>query len=94
MGGIACGTQVTICDYPVHFDTYTGCSHGCRYCFAQTKVDIGKIKVHNCDEQLRRFVSGGRTSETSWCDFPIPLHWGGLSDPFQPAESHRGGGLR
>lgn len=21
-----------------------------------------------------------------WCDWKIPLHWGGLSDPFQPAE--------
>lgn len=33
---------------------------------------------------------GGRTRHTEWCDWGIPLHWGGLSDPFQPAErEHR-----
>ena len=33
------------------------------------------------------FISGARTKETNWCDWDIPLHWGGLSDPFQPCES-------
>ena len=23
---------------------------------------------------------------TNWCDWDIPLHWGGVSDPFQPIE--------
>lgn len=32
------------------------------------------------------FISGARTKETNWCDWDIPLHWGGLSDPFQPCE--------
>ncbi|UCC31015.1 MAG: hypothetical protein JSU86_01805 [Phycisphaerales bacterium] len=27
---------------------------------------------------------------TSWCDWSIPLHWGGMSDPFQPIERHTG----
>lgn len=27
---------------------------------------------------------------TKWCDWDIPLHWGGMSDPFQPCEEkHR-----
>ena len=29
-----------------------------------------------------------RTRSTEWCDWDIPLHWGGVSDPFQPAESY------
>lgn len=94
MGGIACGSQVVVCEYPVRFDTYTGCSHGCRYCFAQTKVDLEKIRAHNCEKQLRGFIEGRRSCETNWCDWRIPLHWGGLSDPFQPAERKGGTSLK
>lgn len=94
MGGIACGSQAVLCEYPIRFDTYTGCAHGCRYCFAQTKVDLEKIRAHNCTEQLRRFIDGKRIAETSWCDWQIPLHWGGLSDPFQPAELRGGTSLK
>lgn len=94
MGGIACGSQAVVCEYPIRFDTYTGCSHGCRYCFAQTKVDLETIRAHNCAEQLRRFIGGKRGAETNWCDWRIPLHWGGLSDPFQPAERQGGTSLR
>ena len=94
MGGIACGSQVVLCEYPIRFDTYSGCSHGCRYCFARTKVDLENIRVHNCEAQLRRFIEGKRTKETNWCDWRIPLHWGGLSDPFQPAESGGGASMR
>lgn len=32
------------------------------------------------------WIAGKRTTETNWCDWPIPLHWGGMSDPFQPRE--------
>lgn len=35
---------------------------------------------------LRDWIAGKRTSETNWCDWPIPRHWGGMSDPFQPIE--------
>ena len=94
MGGIACGSQVVLCEYPIHLDTYSGCSHGCRYCFAQTKVDLEKVRIRNCEESLRRFIAGRRCSTTGWCDWPIPLHWGGLSDPFPPAERRGGGSLQ
>lgn len=88
--GINCGSQVVLCEYPIRLDTYEGCSHGCRYCFARMKRDIDVVKPLHCAEQVRKFVGGGRTAETNWCDWRIPLHWGGLSDPFQPAElEHR-----
>lgn len=35
--GCKCGSQIILCNLPVRFDTYRGCSHGCRYCFAQKK---------------------------------------------------------
>lgn len=92
--GIACGSQVVLCEYPIRLDTYRGCSHGCRYCFAQSKTDISVIRPDNCVEALRRFIAGKRTTETNWCDWAIPLHWGGLSDPFQPAERELGISLK
>ena len=36
------------------------------------------------------FIDGQRGESTDWCDWDIPLHWGGVSDPFQPAEKKHG----
>lgn len=83
-----CGSQCTLCDLPVSFDTYTGCSHACAYCFAKKAVDISKIGMGESVGSLRNFIEGKRDTVTAWCDWPIPIHWGGMSDPFQPAEAH------
>lgn len=81
-----CGSQCYLCDLPIRFDTYDGCSHGCEYCFAKKFTDITKIKKCENANNLLSFIKGERTNETRWCDWNIPLHWGGLSDPFQPCE--------
>mgnify|MGYP002623909513 CR=1 FL=1 len=86
--GCKCGTQVILCNLPVRFDTYKGCSHGCKYCFAQKKANIAKIQRDETVEALRSFVEGKRGRETAWCDWNIPIHWGGMSDPFQPIEKN------
>ena len=39
----SCGSQVVLCDVPIRFDTYKGCSHACKYCFVQRKKDISDI---------------------------------------------------
>ena len=84
--GCKCGSQVILCNLPVRFDTYRGCSHGCRYCFVQKKTNLNEIKTDESPESLLAFIQGKRTGETSWCDWNIPIHWGGMSDPFQPIE--------
>jgi len=84
--GCKCGTQVILCNLPIRFDTYKGCSHACKYCFAQKKQNIAKIKKDETVEALRSFINGNRGKETAWCDWNIPIHWGGMSDPFQPIE--------
>ena len=81
-----CGSQCILCDVPVRFDTYVGCSHACSYCFVNRKKDISKIELNESPQQLRDFINGKRTLETKWCDWDIPLHIGGMSDPFQPCE--------
>jgi DNA repair photolyase len=39
-------------------------------------------------QALLNFIKGKRTKYTNWCDWDIPIHWGGMSDPFQPCEKH------
>lgn len=81
-----CGSQITLCDLPVRFDTYEGCSHACSYCFANRKRDISKVSNGESVSSLVSFINGKRTLETNAFDWDIPLHWGGMSDPFQPIE--------
>lgn len=81
-----CASQIYLCDLPIRFDTYVGCSHGCKYCFAKAFKDISDVGLGETPLQLKNFISGKRTSVTKWCDWDIPLHWGGMSDPFQPCE--------
>lgn len=81
-----CGSQCYLCDLPIRIDSYEGCSHGCKYCFAKKFIDISKIKTGENPSRLEAFINGQRSKECSWCDWSIPIHWGGLSDPFQPCE--------
>lgn len=83
---IDCGSQCTACDYPIHIDTYKGCSHACKYCYVKKWNDISNIQPMPTANYLRKFIAGHRTRETRWCDWDIPLHWGSVSDPFQPCE--------
>lgn len=87
---IFCGIQCLVCDYPIHLDTYSGCSHGCKYCFANQKLTIANVRPLNNAKALKSFINGQRTLETKWCDWDIPIHWGANSDPFQACEvEHR-----
>lgn len=81
-----CGSQIILCDVPVRIDTYKGCSHHCQYCFVYRKYDISNIGLGESAQSVMNFIKGKRNKETNWCDWNIPLHWGGCSDPFQPCE--------
>lgn len=81
-----CGSQVTLCDLPIRYDTYKGCSHACSYCFVLRKSDISNIELGESVRSLENFIAGKRDQTTKWCDWDIPIHWGGTADPFQPAE--------
>lgn len=84
-----CGSQVILCDLPIRFDTYQGCTHNCEYCFTRKKLDISEVQPAESATALLNFIKGERNRETNWCDWNIPLHWGGLSDPFQPCEKYQ-----
>lgn len=85
---VTTGSQCILCNLPIRFDTYEGCSHNCRYCFVQRKTNISKIKAGSTVKALEHFINGERTVDTNWCDWNIPVHWGGMSDPFQPLEKN------
>ncbi|MEA4830990.1 MAG: radical SAM protein [Oscillospiraceae bacterium] len=84
--GCRCGSQIILCNLPIRFDTYKGCSHGCKYCFVQKKTKLTDIECDETPNSLLKFIEGERGVETDWCDWKIPIHWGGMSDPFQPIE--------
>ena len=71
--GVACGSQILLCDLPVRFDNYAGCSHGCKYCFAQKKWSIEEGEQISTYKALESFISGNRKSEVKWCDWNIPI---------------------
>ncbi len=84
------GSQIVLCDVPVRLDTYKGCTHACTYCFAKRKTDIRDIKPAFSRGGLENFLAGKRPAKLAWADWNIPIHFGGMSDPFQPAEAvHR-----
>lgn len=61
----SCGSQVTICDVPIRFDTYKGCSHMCKYCFVRKKSDLVEISKNETVKALRSFIEGNRNNETN-----------------------------
>ena len=88
---ISCGLQCITCDYPVHMDTYVGCSHNCKYCFTAGKSkkiarNMANIKPLPNVKGVRDFINGKRNLETMCFNWDIPLHWGANSDPFQECE--------
>ena len=86
-----CGSQIILCDIPIRFDTYKGCSHRCSYCFItrNNKGTNARVEVLERPGRLINFIEGKRGINTKWCDWDIPLHWGGMSDPFQPIEKEK-----
>lgn len=72
-----CGSQIILCDLPIRFDTYKGCAHGCKYCFVQRKQKGANVVKGETINALKSFIESKRNRETNWCDWNIPLHWGG-----------------
>ena len=91
--------QFAFCPNAFRIDLYKNCTYGCKYCFAnmdwaETKgveaydwdlADMGKIK--------RIFKKALETDDESkdilveLIRHRVPIHCGGMSDPFQPREN-------
>ena len=92
--------QIYFCGVPFRLDTYMGCSHMCRYCFVRaaeltsaSRDNKGQwIIAANPQDVRRDLITALDTNESresiniEWLRHRVPIHWGGMSDPFQPCE--------
>jgi DNA repair photolyase len=87
-------SQFSFCGLPFRLDTYAGCAVGCRYCFARIRggnIQSKKIKIANPEVIIKRFENGLKNENSGiiseFIKKRVPVHFGGMSDPFQSLES-------
>lgn len=92
--------QFRFCGNPFRIDCYKGCDFGCKYCFANASNLLGRKGWQTGDiARLERFMKRSLEKDEKGnyiCDtnslsmecvrHGVPMHCGGLSDPFQDRE--------
>lgn len=87
--------QFRHCGNAFRVDTYKGCSFGCKYCFSNARGgNISKeFMVADVDIISKKFDKAFSNMDREYKDITIellrrrvPIHLGGMSDPFQPIE--------
>jgi DNA repair photolyase len=88
-------SQFSFCGLPFRLDTYAGCGFSCTYCFSRLRggnISPKKIRPVNANAIVTRIKNA--IERPSWTNGLVselirrrmPLHFGGMSDGFQPAE--------
>ena len=95
-------SQFYFCGIPFRVDTYRGCSHMCKYCFANTRksgTGFGEdfkpacAKIEFFEKIFKKAFSTDREYADVNVEFlrhRVPIHLGGMSDPFQHRERNIG----
>lgn len=86
--------QFRHCGNPFRIDTYRGCDFGCIYCFSNLRGgNINHVAQVADIEKIKRTFSKALDSdepsgniEIELLRHRVPLHLGGMSDPFQNRE--------
>lgn len=86
--------QFRHCGNPLRIDTYKGCSFGCKYCFANNRGGNINFDAQIADiKQIKRTFSKALDEDKETKNIVVemmrhrvPLHLGGMSDPFQSRE--------
>lgn len=86
--------QFRFCGNAFRADTYQGCDFGCKYCFANYRGAIGVLRKNNESSSVpanlyvfKKYIENkgsGITQEL--INKKVPVHLGGMSDPFQMLE--------
>jgi DNA repair photolyase len=91
-------SQFFFCGLPLRLDSYRGCAFQCSFCYARYRggntpsSDIVPAEGNT----LRRTFKRAFSDETEpgvigqFLRHRVPIHFGGMSDPFQPVESRFG----
>ena len=90
--------QFRMCGNPFRIDVYKGCTYGCKYCFANSNNFTSKnnFMISNFDKIERLFYQAFESDKEykniniELLRHKVPLHLGGMSDPFQIAEAEYG----
>jgi len=93
---LALTSQFPFCGIPFRLDAYSTCQFGCRYCFAAARGGAGgtlRMKVADpalLRRRLERLSNKGPQGVLDeMLDFRVPIHFGGMSDPFMPMETEK-----
>ena len=97
--------EIADCSMPMTFDTYSNCSFGCMYCFAQFQRAIGNGKEAykakevypvNVDKIIRMFTDPDKYAGqfATYIKQRRVMQWGGMSDQFDGYERKYGQTLR
>lgn len=87
--------QFKHCGNPFRIDTYKGCDYGCKYCFAQNRGGnfVNQFQIADFEIIKKNFKKAFDEPHKNFKNITIemlrhkvPLHLGGLSDPFQTRE--------
>jgi DNA repair photolyase len=88
-------SQFIFCGLPLRLDSYRGCAFQCSFCFARRRGGnapepaVAPAKPESIERALQRAV---RMEEKDLgivgqlLKRRVPIHFGGMSDPFQPIE--------
>ena len=93
--------EIADCSMPMTFDTYSNCSFGCLYCFAQFQRGIGgakesylhkDVKNVSVDKIKRMFTDPDKYAGqfAPYIKARKVMQWGGMSDEFDGFEKQRG----
>jgi DNA repair photolyase len=92
---LSISSQFHFCSLPLRLDSYRGCAFGCDYCFAIQRGGntsdrrIAPANPHAVEHALSRSCEERPTKSPliQMLQRRVPIHFGGMSDPFQPAEN-------
>ena len=86
----------TVCPNPFRVDMYKGCDFGCKYCFANMHIfKPNEFKEADIEKLQRKFKVALETDKKrkdviiELLRNRVPIHCGGMSDPFQEREYER-----
>ena len=90
---LAITSQFPFCSIPFRLDSFSECQFSCRYCFASSRGGFtGERHIRVAEPTLldRRLCFLASNEPRSIIDellaARVPLHFGGMSDPFMPME--------
>lgn len=91
-------SQFFFCGLPLRLDSYRGCAFQCSFCYARYRGgNTPNPNIVPADPNtLRRTFDNAFRDDSApgtigqFLHHRVPIHYGGMSDPFQPVESRFG----